>query len=132
MLEKTKTLTSAKELADNCKVRFSNESAEYRRARTALLAEEIDLRRQIERVPDRRRQPAGAQLHARELGPVDDGHTRPAAREKTRAGAARRTAADDDDVVNHLPRGNLARPSPSNQSHVTHPSSAGVRIQVAP
>jgi predicted dithiol-disulfide oxidoreductase (DUF899 family) len=49
-LDETKTLTSAKELADNCKVRFPNESTEYRRARTALLAEEIDLRRQIERV----------------------------------------------------------------------------------
>ena len=55
MLDKATTLTSAKELADNCKVRFPGESAEYRRARTALLAEEIALRRQIERVADMRR-----------------------------------------------------------------------------
>ena len=31
-------------------IRFPNESAEYRRARKALLAAEIELRRQIERV----------------------------------------------------------------------------------
>ena len=36
----------------NCKVRYPNESAEYRRARTALLAEEIELRRHIERVAE--------------------------------------------------------------------------------
>ncbi|HWA49963.1 MAG TPA: DUF899 family protein [Dongiaceae bacterium] len=34
---------------------YPNESAEYRRARTALLAEEIELRRHIERVAEQRR-----------------------------------------------------------------------------
>ncbi|MDP1910854.1 MAG: DUF899 domain-containing protein, partial [Hyphomicrobium sp.] len=43
MLDKNKTLPSAAELAANCKVRFPDESAEYRRARTAQLAEEIEL-----------------------------------------------------------------------------------------
>jgi len=36
-------------------VRFPNESPEYRAARTALLAEEIELRRHIERVAAQRR-----------------------------------------------------------------------------
>ena len=48
-------LTSAAELAKLNKMRFPNESPEYRRARTALLAEEIDLRRHIERVAEQRR-----------------------------------------------------------------------------
>lgn len=55
MLDERKILTSAQELAENCKVRFLNESADYRRARTALLAEEIELRRHIERVAELRR-----------------------------------------------------------------------------
>ena len=76
MLEKTKALTSAKELADNCKVRFPNESAEYRRARTALLAEEIELRRQLERVAEQRRAlPPGGEVKdyrfVGEAGPVN-------------------------------------------------------------
>ena len=54
MLDKNKTLTPAAELAQNCKVRILNESAEYRSARTALLAEEIELRRHIERVAEMR------------------------------------------------------------------------------
>lgn len=49
------TLKSAAELAKACGVRFPNESADYRRARTALLAEEIELRRHIERVAELRR-----------------------------------------------------------------------------
>lgn len=61
MLDKAAALPSAKTLADNCKVRILNESAEYRRARTALLAEEIELRRHIERVAELRRAlPPGA------------------------------------------------------------------------
>ncbi|MGN6571424.1 MAG: DUF899 family protein [Pseudolabrys sp.] len=56
-------LTPAKTLAENCRVRILNESEEYRRARTALLAEEIELRRHIERVAEMRRAlPAGAPL----------------------------------------------------------------------
>ena len=52
---KTSELRSAAELAQNSPVRFPNESAAYRRARTALLAEEIMLRRQIEHVAEQRR-----------------------------------------------------------------------------
>jgi predicted dithiol-disulfide oxidoreductase (DUF899 family) len=50
-----KTLTPAAELARANPVRIPNESAEYRAARTALLAEEIELRRRIEHVAARRR-----------------------------------------------------------------------------
>lgn len=53
-------LQPAAELAARAPSRFPNESAEYRRARTALLAEEIALRRHLERVAALRRQlPAG-------------------------------------------------------------------------
>ena len=57
-------------------IRFPNESAEYRRARKALLAEEIELRRQIERVAEqapraaaRRRSAGRLSVRGRE-GPV--------------------------------------------------------------
>jgi predicted dithiol-disulfide oxidoreductase (DUF899 family) len=49
------TLTPALELARKNRVRYPNESPEYRRAREALLAEEIELRRHIERVAEQRR-----------------------------------------------------------------------------
>ncbi len=55
---------------------YPNESAEYRRARIALLAEEIELRRHIERVAEQRRAlPLGGAvpedyLFAGEHGPV--------------------------------------------------------------
>ena len=52
---KTETLIPAAELARNNPVRFPNESQDYRAARTALLAEEIELRRHIERVAAQRR-----------------------------------------------------------------------------
>src|SRR3954452_15710355 len=48
-------LRPAVELARKNGVRFPNESDEYRRARDALLAEEIELRRHIERVAEQRR-----------------------------------------------------------------------------
>lgn len=48
-------LTPAVELARANPVRIPNESGEYRAARTALLAEEIELRRHIERVAAQRR-----------------------------------------------------------------------------
>ena len=48
-------LKPAAELANASGMRFPNESAEYRRAREALLAEEIELRRHIERVAEQRR-----------------------------------------------------------------------------
>ena len=76
MLDKSKTLTSARELAENCKVRIVNESAEYRAARTALLVEEIELSRHIERVAEMRRAlPPGAEVRNYEFigenGPTD-------------------------------------------------------------
>ncbi len=48
-------LTPATELAKRSKVRFPNETTEYRRAREKLFAEEIELRRHIERVAEQRR-----------------------------------------------------------------------------
>jgi predicted dithiol-disulfide oxidoreductase (DUF899 family) len=48
-------LKSAIELARHNGVRFPNESVDYRKARDALLAEEIELRRHIERVAEQRR-----------------------------------------------------------------------------
>lgn len=55
-------LKPARELALQNGVRFPNESDDYRRARDALLAEEIELRRHIERVAEQRRAlpPGGA------------------------------------------------------------------------
>lgn len=55
-------LVPAAELADRNGRRFPNESPDYRAARTALLAEEIELRRAIERVAALRRAlpPGGA------------------------------------------------------------------------
>ena len=49
------TLTPATALAAESPIRFPNESAAYRAARTALLAEEIELRRHLERVAVLRR-----------------------------------------------------------------------------
>ncbi len=49
------SLTPAAELARISGVRYPNESAAYRQAREALLAEEIELRRHIERVAEQRR-----------------------------------------------------------------------------
>ncbi|WP_263416608.1 DUF899 family protein [Terriglobus albidus] len=48
-------LTPATELAAQNQTHFPNESPEYRQARNALLAEEIELRRNIERVAELRR-----------------------------------------------------------------------------
>jgi predicted dithiol-disulfide oxidoreductase (DUF899 family) len=48
-------LKPAAELAATNTARYPNESADYRRARQALLAEEIELRRHIERVAEMRR-----------------------------------------------------------------------------
>ena len=50
-----KTPTPAAELAARRPVRFPNESADYRAARTALLVEEYELRRRLERVAAQRR-----------------------------------------------------------------------------
>lgn len=48
-------LSPAKELAEKNTAHFPNESEDYRQARNALLAEEIELRRHIERVAEQRR-----------------------------------------------------------------------------
>ena len=58
----TTTLTPAYELVLRNDMHFPNESAEYRTARNVLLAEEIELRRHIERVAEMRRAlpPGGA------------------------------------------------------------------------
>lgn len=49
------TLVPAQKLAATNQAHFPNESAEYRSARNALLAEEIELRRHVERVAAMRR-----------------------------------------------------------------------------
>lgn len=76
MLDINTTLPSALTLAENCEVRIKGESADYRKARTALLAEEIELRRHIERVAEMRRAlPPGAAVKnyrfVGENGPTD-------------------------------------------------------------
>jgi predicted dithiol-disulfide oxidoreductase (DUF899 family) len=70
------TLKPAAELARASGVRFPNENTEYRRAREALLTEEIELRRHIERVAElRRKLPPGGEAKKNyafvgEAGPV--------------------------------------------------------------
>jgi len=57
------TLAAARQLAETNNARFPNESPEYRAARNALLIEEIELRRHIERVASQRRAlPAGGAI----------------------------------------------------------------------
>ena len=58
----TEMLVPSAELARRSPMRFPNEDATYRAARTALLAEEIELRRHLERVAAQRRAlpPGGA------------------------------------------------------------------------
>jgi predicted dithiol-disulfide oxidoreductase (DUF899 family) len=69
-------LVSANELAATNKSHFPNESAEYRKARNALLVEELELRRAIERVAAQRRAlPVGGEIpkdfeFSGEKGPV--------------------------------------------------------------
>jgi len=71
------SLVPAAELAKRNGRHFPNESVEYRRARDALLAEEIELRRHIERVAAQRRAlPQGGAVtgdyrFVGEAGPVD-------------------------------------------------------------
>ena len=54
-MAKQEALVPAVELAKKNGVRFPNENDDYRRARDALLAEEIELRRHIESVAEQRR-----------------------------------------------------------------------------
>jgi predicted dithiol-disulfide oxidoreductase (DUF899 family) len=59
----SETLVPAQQLAATNEAHFPNESAEYRAARNALLAEEIELRRHVERVARQRRAlPPGGQI----------------------------------------------------------------------
>jgi predicted dithiol-disulfide oxidoreductase (DUF899 family) len=59
----TQTLVPAEQMVATNKAHFPNESAEYRAARNALLVEEIELRRQVERVAARRRMlPVGGEV----------------------------------------------------------------------
>ena len=59
----SQTLVSADQLVATNTAHFPNESTEYRAARNALLAEEIELRRHIERVAAQRRAlPAGGEI----------------------------------------------------------------------
>jgi predicted dithiol-disulfide oxidoreductase (DUF899 family) len=70
------SLKPVSELVRASGVRFPNESPEYRAARNALLAEEIELRRHIERVAEQRRKlPPGGEVRTSysfvgENGPV--------------------------------------------------------------
>jgi predicted dithiol-disulfide oxidoreductase (DUF899 family) len=59
----TMTLVPAHQLAETNQAHFPNESSEYRRARNALLVEEIELRRHIARVAaERRALPSGGEI----------------------------------------------------------------------
>ena len=60
MNAKAETLVPADQLARESPIRIPNESVEYRAARQALLAQEFELRRQIERVAAMRRAPLRA------------------------------------------------------------------------
>ena len=67
-------LPSAADLAATNSVRFPNESVEYRDARQALLVEEIELRRQVERVASLRRAlPSGGALTRNYQFTAEDG-----------------------------------------------------------
>ena len=73
-MESVDSLTQAAELASVNAVRIPNESAEYRAARTALLAEEIELRRHIARVAAQRRAlPPGGSVTGRYRFGGEDG-----------------------------------------------------------
>jgi predicted dithiol-disulfide oxidoreductase (DUF899 family) len=75
-MPETHSLIPAQELAATNQAHFPNESAEYRTARNALLVEEIELRRRLERVASQRRAlPPGGEIPedyqlASESGPV--------------------------------------------------------------
>ena len=73
---KTETLIPADQLARDNPIRVPNESAEYRAARLALLAEEIELRRHIERVAAQRRAlPPGGEVTGDYRFMTEDGET---------------------------------------------------------
>jgi len=62
-MSNSEALVPAQQLAASNQSHYPNESAEYRRARNALLAEEIELRRDLERVAAQRRAlPPGGEI----------------------------------------------------------------------
>src|SRR5579872_6461137 len=62
-MTETQTLVPAQQLAETNQTHFPNESVAYRKARNALLVEEIELRRHIERVAQQRRTlPPGGEI----------------------------------------------------------------------
>jgi len=74
MTKTAETLAPAAQLAAANPVRIPNESTAYRAARTALLAEEIELRRHIERVAAQRRAlPPGAAVQGDYRFDTEDG-----------------------------------------------------------
>lgn len=76
MNAKVDTLRPAEELAAEGPIRIPGESAAYRAARTALLAEEYELRRHIERVAAQRRAlPQGALVTDRYRFEGEEGET---------------------------------------------------------
>src|ERR1700754_3049714 len=69
-------LVPAGELAARETARYPHESPEYRAARTALLAEEIELRRHLERVAEMRRKlPPGGEVEGDYKFMLEDGST---------------------------------------------------------
>jgi predicted dithiol-disulfide oxidoreductase (DUF899 family) len=69
-------LIPAAEMAAQGPIRFPNESAEYRKARTALLTEEIELRRHLSRVAAQRRAlPPGGEVKGDYRFEGEDGPT---------------------------------------------------------
>lgn len=74
-MSKTQSLAPAMELAKRNGVSYANESEAYRQARIALLAEEIELRRHIERVAEMRRAlPPGHEVTKRYAFIGEDGN----------------------------------------------------------
>jgi predicted dithiol-disulfide oxidoreductase (DUF899 family) len=63
LMANTQALAPAQQLAETNEVHFPNESAAYRKSRNALLVEEIELRRHMERVASQRRElPPGGEI----------------------------------------------------------------------
>jgi predicted dithiol-disulfide oxidoreductase (DUF899 family) len=74
MMEQQAELVPAQELAQKNTATFPNESDAYRQARNALLVEEIELRRHLERVAEQRRQlPAGGEVKKQYLFESENG-----------------------------------------------------------
>jgi len=76
MADTGEALAPAAKLAEENPVRMPNESPEYRAARTALLAQEIELRRHMERVAQQRRAlPPGGEVRGDFSFQTEEGQT---------------------------------------------------------